>query len=89
MYKILGSDQKEYGPISGEQVREWIAQRRANAQTYVLPDGASEWQLLSTLPEFSAALATVAPALPIPGAPPGGPAPVAPKTSGMAVASLV
>ncbi len=89
MYKILGSDQKEYGPISGDQMREWIAQRRANGQTQVLPEGATQWQPLSTLPEFSAALATVAPALPIPGAFSGGPAPVAPKTSGMAVTSLV
>lgn len=89
MYKILGSDQKEYGPFTGELIREWIAQRRANGQTQVLPEGATQWQPLSTLPEFSAALATVAPALPIPGTFSGGPAPVAPKTSGMAVTSLV
>ena len=56
MYTILGGDQKEYGPVTGEQVREWIAQRRANAQTLARPDGATEWKPLGTCPEFAAAL---------------------------------
>jgi len=40
MYKIIGADGKEYGPIPAEQLREWIAEGRANAQTKVLPEGA-------------------------------------------------
>jgi hypothetical protein len=28
MYKILGIDNKEYGPVSAEQVRTWIAEGR-------------------------------------------------------------
>lgn len=89
MYKILGSDQKEYGPISSEQLREWIVQRRANGQTQVLPEGATQWQTLSTLPEFSAALASVGPMPPAFGTASGGAAAVQPKTSGMAITSLV
>lgn len=89
MYKIFGSDQKEYGPISSEQVREWIVQRRANGQTQVLPEGATQWQPLSTLPEFSAALASTGPMPPAFGTAPGGAAPVPQKTSGMAITSLV
>ncbi|HTD66082.1 MAG TPA: GYF domain-containing protein [Candidatus Limnocylindria bacterium] len=56
MYKILGGNQKEYGPVTADQVREWIAQRRANAQTMVQLEGATEWTPLSALPELAAAL---------------------------------
>jgi len=56
MYRILGGDQKEYGPVTSEQVREWIAQRRANAQTLVQAEGSAEWQPLSAIPEFATAL---------------------------------
>ncbi|MDB6037487.1 MAG: Interferon-induced transrane protein [Verrucomicrobiales bacterium] len=52
MYRIVGADQKEYGPVSAEQVREWIAQGRANAQTIVkFEEGA--WKPLGTYPEFA------------------------------------
>ena len=61
MYKILGGDRQEYGPATAEQVREWIAQRRANAQTMVQPEGSTEWKPLSTCPEFAAALAAPPP----------------------------
>ena len=89
MYIILGSDQKEYGPITEEQLCQWIAQRRANPETLVRLENASEWKPLSTFPEFSAALTAVAPGPPALGARPAGVVPVAPKTSGLAVASLV
>jgi hypothetical protein len=56
MYKILGSDQKEYGPVTAEQVREWVAQRRANAQTLIQTEGATEWKPLGAFPEFAASL---------------------------------
>jgi len=57
MYKILGADQKEYGPASADQVRQWIMDGRATVQTRVQAEGSSEWKSLSELPEFSAALA--------------------------------
>lgn len=60
MYKIVGGDQKEYGPISSEQVREWIAQGRANAQTLASFEG-SAWKPLSTFPEFADALRVAVP----------------------------
>jgi len=55
MYRILGGDGKEYGPITTETLRQWIAEGRANAETQVRPEGASEWQALGSLPEFSSA----------------------------------
>lgn len=57
MYKIIGADQKEYGPITAEQMMEWISQGRANQGTMAMIDGGTGWKPLSQLPEFAAALA--------------------------------
>jgi len=89
MYKLTGTDGKEYGPVSTEVLCEWIAQRRANGQTCVQAEGSSEWKHLSELPEFTAALANAPRAAsppPLPGAIAATPQV---KTSGMAIASLV
>lgn len=56
MYKIIGADQKEYGPVGAELIRQWIAEGRANGETKVQPEGQSEWSALSSWPEFAAAL---------------------------------
>jgi hypothetical protein len=91
MYKILGADQKEYGPVSAEAVCNWIAERRANAQTLIQAEGSTEWKPLSTFPEFSGVL-RLGPAIPARGPPPIPRSPTGPartKTSGMAIASLV
>jgi hypothetical protein len=61
MYKILGGDQKEYGPVTAEQVHEWIVQRRANAQTMVQAESSTEWKPLSACPEFASMLAASPP----------------------------
>lgn len=67
MFKIVGADQKEYGPIAADQIHQWIAEGRANAQTLArFEDG--PWKPLSTFPEFSTALAAAP--VPIPTAPP-------------------
>jgi hypothetical protein len=53
MYKIIGADGKIYGPASAEQLRQWLAEGRANAQTQTLADGVAEWKPLGALPEFA------------------------------------
>jgi hypothetical protein len=70
MYKIIGADQKEYGPVSAEQVNAWIAEGRVNALTRILPEGATEWKVLGDMPEFAAA--SPGTALAMPAAPPSG-----------------
>ena len=65
MYKIIGTDGKEYGPITAEQLRQWIAQGRANSQTQVLPEGATTWTTVSQLAEFAAAAPGPVPITPI------------------------
>lgn len=61
MFKIIGGDGQEYGPVTAEQLRAWIAENRANGETKVCPEGATDWVPLSALPEFAAALAAGAP----------------------------
>jgi hypothetical protein len=58
MYKIIGADQKEYGPVSVEQLRQWINEGRVNAQTLVRPEGETEWKPLSAFAEFAGTTAT-------------------------------
>ena len=52
MYKIIGSDGQQYGPVSADQLRRWITERRVNGQTLVQPEGTAEWKALSGFPEF-------------------------------------
>lgn len=88
MYRILGADGREYGPISIDQLRQWIAENRANASTRVLPEGSTEWKTLGSLPEFSQLFAGTASQ---PAAPAVFPASstLIPKNNGFAVAGLV
>jgi hypothetical protein len=71
MYKIIGANQAEYGPISADQLRQWIAEGRVNAQTPAQAEGDTTWKPLSMFPEFASVLPAAAPALP-PGMRPAG-----------------
>jgi hypothetical protein len=53
MYKILGGDGKEYGPISADVLRQWITEGRANAQSQVQVVGSSAWVSLGQVAEFA------------------------------------
>jgi len=98
MYRMIGADGREYGPITADQLRQWIGQGRANAPTSVLPEGASAWSSLGSLPEFSMLFAAPTPAptptpgpIPIPIAPSVFPHQIIqpPKTNGFAIAGLI
>src|SRR5580765_2321902 len=65
MYKIIGADQKQYGPLPSEQIRQWIAEGRLNGQTPACLEGTAEWKPLAMFPEFG-----------LGGSAPGGVAPV-------------
>jgi len=56
MYKIIGADGKEYGPVTAEQLKQWIADGRVNHQTKVLTEGAVEWRTLTEIPELAVVL---------------------------------
>ena len=57
-YKIKGTDGNEYGPVSTEELYQWIAQNRCTRDSLVEVDCSGEWVPLATLPEFQAALAS-------------------------------
>ncbi len=61
MYKVIGADGKEYGPVSADQIRQWIAERRLIAQSKVQAEGSAEWRALAEFPEFADALAAQPP----------------------------
>jgi type II secretory pathway pseudopilin PulG len=86
MYKILGGDGKEYGPVTADMLRQWVNEGRASAQTQVCPEGSANWQSLASLPDFAPMFAPPPPGMTA--AVGGTPIGIAP-TSGMAVTSLV
>ena len=53
MYRIVGADGKTYGPVTLEQIRQWLAQGRADSRTPVFVEGAAEWTFLGLLPELA------------------------------------
>ena len=85
MYKIFGADQKEYGPVTADELRTWIAEGRAIGQTLAQAENGA-WKPLSTFPEFAEALSAVRPPPPLAQAAISG---KAPATNSMAVASLI
>jgi hypothetical protein len=60
MYKIIGGDQKEYGSVSAEDMRRWIAEGRLGAQTLAKAEADEEFRPLGGFPEFVDALAAAA-----------------------------
>ena len=54
MYKIIGADGKEYGPVSADLLRDWIQQGRVSLHTQARLEGSTDWKPLSGFPEFSA-----------------------------------
>jgi hypothetical protein len=89
-YTIIGADGAEYGPVTADEVRQWIAEGRANGRSKVRAAGSTEWKPLVEYLEFASALAGSAPP-PTPGAVPItiGPIPTAPRNNPFAVAALV
>lgn len=60
MYHLIGKDGLPYGPVTPEQLRVWIRENRAGAQTLTRTEGSTDWKPLSAFTEFAADL-TAAP----------------------------
>jgi hypothetical protein len=93
MYKIVGADQREYGPVTEEQLRQWIAEGRANAHT-IARSGEGPWKPLVEFPEFAPAFGQQAqpPAYHVQPSLPGSHSPVvegAAPTNGLAIGGVV
>jgi TM2 domain-containing membrane protein YozV len=63
MYKIIGADGKEYGPVSVESLRQWIQQGRVSLQTQARLEGSADWKPLNSYPEFDLASGASTPPL--------------------------
>ena len=55
-YKIIGEDKKEYGPVELEEIREWIKEGRADADTLVCGVDDNQWIKLRDLRDVAGIL---------------------------------
>jgi len=51
-YIIVGGDGKEYGPVSVQEVKQWVSSGRANGDTRIKEEGAEEWSRLRDMDFF-------------------------------------
>jgi TM2 domain-containing membrane protein YozV len=70
MYKIIGADGQQYGPVTAEQIRRWIAENRLRPESLIQAEGSTDWKPLNSFAEFAADLnaapPTIAPLAPPP-----------------------
>jgi TM2 domain-containing membrane protein YozV len=66
MYKIVGVNGQQYGPVGADEIRRWIAENRVNAQSLIQPEGRQDWMPLGSLPEFAAGLKPAPPPIAMP-----------------------
>ena len=60
-YRIIGADLREYGPVDLEEIREWINEGRADANTLVCEMDEKQWIRLRDLPMVAGDLPNSAP----------------------------
>ena len=60
-FKIVGHDKKIYGPVSGQELLQWLADGRVNAASLAQKVGSKEWKQLAAF-----ALAHIEPSIPVP-----------------------
>ena len=53
MFSIMGGDGKEYGPVSVDQVKRWLAEGRANLDTQIRQVGEEQWRRLGDCGEVT------------------------------------
>lgn len=53
MYKVIGTDGLQYGPVTDEQLSDWITQGRVNVATLVQQEGTTDWKPLGQFPQFA------------------------------------
>jgi hypothetical protein len=49
MYKIVGDDGKEYGPVTAEQLRQWQSEGRVNVNTRVMDTDSGQWTTIGAM----------------------------------------
>ena len=64
MFKILGADGKEYGPVTVDQLKQWVVEGRANHENMAQKAGDFGWKPLAQYADFSNLCPAQPPALP-------------------------
>ena len=62
-YRIIGADLREYGPVDVKEIREWINEGRADANTLVCEMDEKQWIRLRDLPMVAGDLTKRAPGI--------------------------
>jgi len=88
IYKIIGADGRQYGPVAAEQIRQWIAEGRVESRTLVFTAGAADWTFVGLLPEFAGLFPGGAPPAIAPPKP-GFAAGPSPRTNSFATTGLI
>jgi TM2 domain-containing membrane protein YozV len=70
MYKIIGADGQQYGPVNIDQIRRWIAEGRVRPETLVQAEGSTDWKPLTAFPELAGGWNATPPTMTPPTAPP-------------------
>lgn len=52
-YDMIGGNGNAYGPVSADQIRRWVSEKRANAGTHIRLSGLVEWGPISSFSEFN------------------------------------
>ena len=90
IYKIIGDDGREYGPVTAEHIQKWIGEHRVEFKTPVFVQGAADWNFVGNLPEFAQYFpGRTAAAPPVQPQPFPVAAPKAVRTSGVAIAGFI
>ena len=53
MFTIIGSDGKEYGPVSARQINDWIAANRLTPAMQARRENETEWRAIGSFPEIT------------------------------------
>ena len=53
MFTIIGVDGKEYGPVTADQIRQWITENRLTPAMQARRDGETEWRRIADFAEFA------------------------------------
>jgi len=53
MYRVIGKDGREYGPIEREEIRRWIFEHRLIDTSLVKEEGSDVWVPIGKAPEFA------------------------------------
>lgn len=61
MYKMIGGDGREYGPVSLEELEAWIREGRVLSDTWIFSDREEIWKKAAGWPELREMLSQVAP----------------------------